>query len=69
MINRYHRWNFEIDDQGEVSVCKNYHDKGHPCEYEPITTKELIDTLQDLSRSVEQLEFDIFKIKQVEKKT
>lgn len=35
-----HRWNFEDGGDEGVRVCKNLHDKGHECDYEPLTAAD-----------------------------
>lgn len=36
-----HRWNFEAYSGGALLVCKNLHDKGHPCEYKTLTIEDV----------------------------
>lgn len=34
------RWNFEDGGEGVVLCCKDHHEKGAPCEYEPLTAQD-----------------------------
>ena len=52
---KYHRWNFEATDSGIV-VCKNEHEKGHPCEYEELTPKEAIKIIEEMASLLSRTE-------------
>lgn len=51
------RWNFEASESS-LMVCRDNHDKGSKCEYEPISpseTLELIDSLRDTALRLRSL--------------
>lgn len=51
----YARWNFEVN-AGRVEVCKDYHDKGSPCEYQFISAIELCDIITEQALRIRKLE-------------
>lgn len=51
MIEKIKRWNFEVDGD-EVVVCKDDHSKDSPCEYVPISNKELLGLVEQMRRDI-----------------
>jgi hypothetical protein len=41
------RWNFEVGEDA-VYVCKDNHEKGHPCEHEKMTGQEVVELIETL---------------------
>lgn len=41
------RWNFEATEDA-ITVCRDHHQKGQPCEYEELSTYEVVDIINDL---------------------
>ena len=39
-----HWWNINSTETG-LEVCKNWHEKGQPCEYEPLSGDEILDII------------------------
>ncbi len=44
---KYSRYNFEATDTC-VTVCKDEHNKGQPCEYEELSPHEIVDIINDM---------------------
>lgn len=55
---KYARWNFEANDDA-VSVCKDEHDKGQPCEYVELSPHEIVEILNDMRSQILRLNFAI----------
>jgi hypothetical protein len=51
MSTDYHRWNFETNDDS-ISVCRDLHEKGCPCEYETLTPNQTLEIINDLRSQV-----------------
>lgn len=41
----FKRWNFEVIN-GELHACKDNHEKGQPCEYEPLPAEKLLSLIE-----------------------
>jgi len=51
---KYHLWNFEATDTG-ITVCKDEHDKGQPCEYKDLSPHEVVDILNDMKSLIRKV--------------
>ena len=58
---KYRRLNFEATDT-HVTVCRDNHDKGQPCEYEEMTAYEVVDMLDDIRSKLLRAEAALEKI-------
>jgi len=50
-IMRYKRWNFELD-RDSILVCKDDHEKGSPCQYEELSSKDLLIILEGMQSEI-----------------
>lgn len=55
MLVKYRRYNFEATDT-HVTVCRDNHEKGQPCEYEELSPYEAVDILNDMRSSLLRVE-------------
>jgi hypothetical protein len=58
---KYRRFNFEATDS-HVTVCRDNHEKGQPCEYEELSPYEVVDILNDMRSSLLKVESLLEKI-------
>ena len=47
ILRRIRRWNFE-PGESRVFVCRDEHEKGLPCQLEPMTPAEIVELIEDL---------------------
>jgi len=61
----YKRLNFEASESG-VTVCRDLHDKGQPCEYEELSPYEVLDIINQMRSKLIRVELAINNLKQLE---
>jgi len=55
MTNGIARWNFEADDES-VMVCRGQHERSDACEYERLSSHQVLEILNSLRSRVLELE-------------
>lgn len=61
----YKRWNFEANEDG-VTVCKDEHDKGQPCEYEELSSYEVVEIINNMRSKLIRAELALNQLKTLE---
>ena len=59
-MNDIHGWNFKDIGDGKIAVCKNEHERGDKCEYEPLTIEDADQMMSYIALLKTQIAAEVF---------